>query len=782
MGRIESVKRKGSTKDAVIESKDQRWHCRNRITLVFGSNDIEDLETYTYGDKEVHFGTVKFHQAKSKAIEELLDNCIDEFYRGHVTEVHTYLSEDGKTITVEDNGIGFPLTKIEQVYSEFRTGSKFKDEETDKKGFLHRTLGQNGLGAAATCLTSDEFKVTVRHYNSKKEQTMTFIDGALKVKKGRAKPFKGHSGVKITLTLSNEVYKNNVVDADLLKKRIIDLAYNNPGLAFYFNGEKFHYQKGLFELAQRIDEDRADHFGDHQYIYETVNTKKKKVKGKIDISLSTTMHLGSEERERFISFVNSTPTYDGGFHHDRVRRLFINKIKDKLERAAKKEKVQITDNDVLMGLTFILGITMPNPRFESQTKRKLVRDSYLEKAIEEFVNKNIDKFMRRNKEYLEVVLERAKSRHKFQVLKEAAKKAKKQKRQRVEKLLDANERKKRNLCTLFICEGDSAIGGLRSSRNKLYQGGIALRGKPMNVAQAGIKDILNNQEFSDIMASIGLGIGVDIEPEKLRYSSIVFLADSDVDGGHINTLLTNFFYQFFPELFEMGAIQIAKAPLFEVVTDKKTHFFESDKELEAFRESGAEKIKEIHRNKGLGEMSPEAWKYVLSKEEYTKITAEDASKAKEMLNICFGKDTNLRKELLMDADDEYAQVKRGKTDSEKSTSSSRSASKSSSESAKKVAKKTTKKAAKKTSKKAAKKIAKKAAKKVAKKTAKKVAKKVAKKTAKKAAKKVAKKTAKKVTKKAGSAKKVAKKKATRKKTSARKKSSGMLADMIDYMD
>jgi DNA gyrase subunit B len=128
---IESVKRRGKTKDAVIESKDQRWHCRNRITLVFGSNDIEELDTYLYTDKGLEFKNVKFHQAKSKAVEELLDNCIDEFYRGHVTEIHTYLSDDGKSVIVEDNGIGFPPAKVKQVYSEFRTGSKFKDEEVD---------------------------------------------------------------------------------------------------------------------------------------------------------------------------------------------------------------------------------------------------------------------------------------------------------------------------------------------------------------------------------------------------------------------------------------------------------------------------------------------------------------------------------------------------------------------------------------------------------------------------------------------------------------------------
>lgn len=587
MGKIEKVRRKGKAKDALIESKDQRWHCRNRITLVFGSNDIEDLYTYTYGEHSVEFKEVKFHQAKSKAIEEILDNCIDEFYRGHVTEIHTYLSEDKKTIIVEDNGIGFPTTKVKQVYTEFRTGSKFKDEEVDNKGYLHRTLGQNGLGAAATCLTSDLFKVRVRHYNTKKEQTWTFIDGALKTKKSALKPFKGHSGVRVEFSLSNEVYKNNIVDVELLRKRIIDLAYNNPGLTFYFNKEKYIFKKGLYELAQRIDEKTAQLFGEEKYIYEIEGKgkKKKKLKGRIDISLSLSIDEVSEERERFVSFVNSTPTFDGGYHHDRIRRLFINGIKDKLERAAKKEKINIVDNDILVGKTFILGITMPNPRFESQTKRKLVRDTHLEKALESIMKKNQEKFMRKNKDFLELVIERAKSRHRFQELKDAHKKGKKQKKQRVEKLLDANERKDRSKCTLFVCEGDSAIGGLRSARNKLYQGGIALRGKPMNVTQASINDILNNQEFSDIMASIGLTIGVPADPEKMRYSQIVFLADSDVDGGHINTLLTNFFYTFWPELFEQGSIQLAKAPLFEVHSEKGLTFAESPEELEKIKKN-----------------------------------------------------------------------------------------------------------------------------------------------------------------------------------------------------
>lgn len=173
---VEEVKRRSAkVKEAIIESKDQRWHCRNRVTLVFGSNDIEELDTYVYTKDSLEFKTVNFHQAKSKAIEEILDNCIDEFYRGHVSEIHVNLSPDGKVVTVQDNGIGFPLAKIKDVYTEFRTGSKFKDEEVDDKGFLYRTLGQNGLGASATCLTSDMFKATIRHYNSKKEQTYEFL-------------------------------------------------------------------------------------------------------------------------------------------------------------------------------------------------------------------------------------------------------------------------------------------------------------------------------------------------------------------------------------------------------------------------------------------------------------------------------------------------------------------------------------------------------------------------------------------------------------------------------
>lgn len=649
MSSVGPVVRKGSTKDALIESKDQRWHVRNRVTLVFGSNDVEDLEAYIYKPNGIEFKTIKFHQAKSKAVEEILDNSIDEYYRGHVTEIHTTLSPDKKTVTITDNGIGFPVDKVSQVYTEFRTGSKFKDEETDEKGFLFRTLGQNGLGAAATCLTSDTFVATVKHYNSKMEQTYEFINGALQTKKTKPKPFKGASGVSVTLSLSKEVYKNNEINEDLLRKRIIDLAYNNPGLIFYFNGEKYQFKKGLFELAQRIDPNSAQIIGEDVYIYETENAKGKKVKGKIDFHLSLTLDKRSEEREKFISFVNSTPTFDGGFHHDRVKRIFINTVKEKIERAAKKEKISVVDNDVLTGITFVMGITMPNPRFESQTKRKLVRDLNLEKGIEHFMADNIEKFLRKNKEFLELVVERAKSRHRFQELKDASLKGKKAKKMRVEKLLDANERKERNLCTLFICEGDSAIGGLRSARNKLYQGGIALKGKPMNVMQASINDVLNNQEFMDIMSSIGLTIGQKVEIDSLRYSKIVFLADSDVDGGHINTLLVNFFFTFWPEMFEQGAIQFAKAPLFEVITDKETLFVESEEQLERLKKSSV-KIKEIQRNKGLGEMSPEAFKHTLNREEFTKINVDNLSAAKHMLDVCFGKDTNLRKELLLDTD------------------------------------------------------------------------------------------------------------------------------------
>ena len=649
---VGEVKRKGTkVKEALIESKDQRWHCRNRVTLVFGSNDIEDLDTYVYTKDSLEFKTVKFHQAKSKAIEEILDNSIDEFYRGHVTEISVSLSDDGKLVTVTDNGIGFPLAKIKDVYSEFRTGSKFKDEEVDEKGFLYRTLGQNGLGASATCLTSDIFRATVRHYNSKKEQTYEFIDGALQIKKSKEKPFKGPSGVKVEVTLAKEVYKNQIIDKELLRKRIIDLAYNNPGLIFTFNNEKYLYKKGLFELAQRIDPKTAQLFGDESQVFETTNIKGLKAKAKYDLHLSLCFDNRSDEKEKMISFVNSTPTYDGGFHHDRIKRLFINAVKDKLERTAKKDKLTLVDNDILAGFTFIIGIIMPNPRFESQTKRKLVRDNHLEKALESFMSDGITKFIRKNGEILEHIMERAKSRQRMMDLKDASKLAKKSKKQRVEKLLDANERKDRTKCSLFICEGDSAIGGLRSARDKLYQGGIALKGKPMNVSQASIKEVIENQEFADIMSSVGLAIGQKAEAQNLRFSKIVFLADSDVDGGHINTLLTNFFFTFWPEMFEKGMIQVAKAPLFEVVTDKGTLYCESPNELETLKNRKDIKIKEIMRNKGLGEMSQEAFKHVLSRKEFTRITVKDMNASKAMLETCFGKESQLRKDLLIDSEE-----------------------------------------------------------------------------------------------------------------------------------
>lgn len=645
---MEVVKRKANkVKEAQIEAKDQRWHCRNRVSLVFGSNDPEILETYLYKDNSVEFLAVDFHQAKSKAIEEILDNCVDEFYRKHVTQVDVTLSEDCQTITIADNGIGIPLDKVEMVYTEFRTGSKFKDSEVDAQGFLSRTLGQNGVGASATCLTSDLFEVTSKHYNSKQQQTFTFIDGALTVKKSKKSPFKGASGVAVKVTLASEVYHDNKIDPDLLRKRIYDLAFNNPGLVFRFNGEMIVSKKGLFELALKVNPSSML-LGDSHFVVEGMGPQNKKYKAQIDIHVSVGINLQSDERERFISFVNSTPTFDGGFHQDKVKRIFINEVKIKLDKECRKEKIQLIDNDILSGLTFVMGITMPNPRFESQTKRKLVRDKDLEKCIQDFIDQNLPKFFRNNKQFLDNVLERARSRHKFLELKEATNLGKKSKRVKVEKLLDANARKDRDKCTLFICEGDSAIGGLRSARDKLYQGGIALRGKPMNVSQARIKEVLENEEFSNIMASVGLIIGQPINEEELRYSKIVFFADSDVDGGHINTLLINFFYSYWPEMFTKKMIFVAKAPLFEVITNKGTFYADNQEQLDALKEKKEIQIKEIQRNKGLGEMSAEAFKYVMQKEHFVQISVDDAKDAQDMLDVCFGKDTQKRKDLLVD--------------------------------------------------------------------------------------------------------------------------------------
>jgi DNA gyrase/topoisomerase IV subunit B len=175
------------------------------------------------------------------------------------------------------------------------------------------------------------------------------------------------------------------------------------------------------------------------------------------------------------------------------------------------------------------------------------------------------------------------------------------------------------------------------------------------VTQSTIKDVVDNQEFADIMAAIGLVIGEKVEVEKLRYSRIVFLADSDVDGGHINTLLTNFFYTFWPEMFENGIVEIAKAPLFEVVTDQGTMYAETEKELEDFKKKY--RVKEIHRNKGLGEMSPEAWKYVLSRKNYTKILSKEKQNAKNILETCFGKESQARKDLLIDNENSEVTVR-----------------------------------------------------------------------------------------------------------------------------
>jgi DNA gyrase subunit B len=633
-------------KEAIIEKKSQRWHSRNRVELTFGSNSIEGLKTHTYKDKELVFSEFQFHQAKNKAIEEIIDNSIDEYLRGNVKHIKVTLSEDRETITIEDDGIGFDVSKIVPVYSEYRVGSKFGDNESDENGYLSRTLGQNGVGSSATCLTSDLFEVTVRHKSKKKEKTVVFVDGANKIKEKRTKKFSGKSGVKITLKLSPEVYGDALLDESYIRKRIIDLSYINPGLKFTFNKEVFFTKKGLEELIPLLPSHKGNYLVKrYQHTYVTKDSKKKPVKGLIDLDILTFFNKKSAEREEFISFVNSTPTFDGGYHHDKVRRFFINSIKDKLKKEAKRQKIDISDLDICMGMVFVINLVIPNARFESQTKRKMVKHSFLEKAIESAMGESMSLFFRRNKDFLEQVIERAKKRKQQDFLKEASKLAKKSRKKKVAKLLDANARKDRSKCQLFICEGDSAIAGLRSSRDQETQGGIPLKGKPLNVLSCDIKDVIKNQEYQDIISAIGLDLSKSSDREEMRFPEIVFLADSDVDGGHINTLLINFFFKFWPELFKNGQVKLAKAPLYELETNKGLLFCSTDSELEKLKSKKSLKIKRINRNKGLGEMSREAWDYLMKETEYQTLLIDDESEIQKVLSICFSKDSGPRKEL-----------------------------------------------------------------------------------------------------------------------------------------
>lgn len=542
-------------------------------------------------------------------IYEIVDNAVDEHLAGYCSQIHVVLEKDG-SCTVTDNGRGIPVDMHEKgmsaerlVFTTLHAGGKFDNSAYKTSGGLHG-VGSSVVNALSTYL---DIKVSrdgyVHHDHYERGIPTIELENGLLPKLGRTK----ETGTCINFLPDPEIFEKTRFSATDVKSRLHETAYLNPELTIIFEDlrgtepvkEEYHEPEGIVGYIRDMNHSTE---ALHEPVY---------LKGEADgIQVEVAFQYTNEFRENVLGFCNNIYNAEGGTHLTGFKTTFTTVMNTYAREIGilKDKDPNFTGADIRNGMTAVVSIKHPAPRFEGQTKTKLDNQDAA-KATGKVLGEQLVLYFDRNLETLKTILSCAEKAAKIRKTEERAKTnlLTKQKYS-----FDSNgklancEKKDPSQCEIFIVEGDSAGGSAKTARSRATQAILPLRGKILNVEKARMDRIYGNAEIKAMITAFGTGIHDDFDISKLRYHKIIIMTDADVDGAHISTLLLTFIYRFMPELIKQGYVYLAQPPLYKVEKNKKVWYAYSDDELNSIlKEIGRDNSNKIQRYKGLGEMDAE---------------------------------------------------------------------------------------------------------------------------------------------------------------------------------